>query len=75
MEADPSDNHKHRLAAVALAALSSQRDPVRHRHRVLLVTLAAALVLTARGSDDASTDASSQSDISFNDADVVFGQT
>jgi uncharacterized protein (DUF305 family) len=44
--------------------------------RLLFLPLAAAtLALTACGSDDASTDAAAQSDISFNDADVVFAQS
>jgi len=48
---------------------------VQHRLRLLLVPLtAAALALTACGSDDASTDAGAQSASSFNDADVVFAQ-
>ena len=47
-----------------------------HRLRLLVLPLAAAtLALTACGSDDASTDAGAQSDISFNDADVVFAQS
>lgn len=49
---------------------------MQHRLRLLFVPLAAAtLALTACGSDDASTDAGAQSDISFNDADVVFAQS
>lgn len=49
---------------------------MQHRLRLLFVPLAAAaLALTACGSDDASSDTAAPSDSSFNDADVVFAQS